>query len=116
MIKLVLLLSTIVLPGAAHADIFRCYFAKPFLTVTYSMAQQKMTTEGPKVRKRVFTNVRFHVRSATQFELKKDDKVLMSMKLSRKGSDGETYYAYPYEAMWNGKGGGCESNFLIRRR
>jgi hypothetical protein len=114
MIKYALFVSAILFTGAAKADIFRCSFSNPFTTVTYSMVQQKLTIWGPSIPKREVNGVTFQVRSAVKFELSKAGTVLVRLELNRTGSDGETAFDYPYEGVWNGNTGGCESNFLRR--
>lgn len=109
----------------AHADIIKCDFTEPFLDVQYSTTTNELTVSafmGGGKDKDVVTvtkNVSFQIKSAGQFELlSKDKKVIMTLELNNKGSNGMSDTIYPFDATIMDTGeqkslqGGCESNYL----
>jgi hypothetical protein len=111
---------------ASHADIIKCSFTEPFVDSTYSMAQQSLTYRTPgadgKMQVKVIKNVSFQIKDAGKFEIvAKDGKVIQSLELNNKGSDGMSNIVFPYEVKdnsmitgANGGWGGCSSNQLKR--
>jgi uncharacterized membrane protein len=105
----------------AQADIIQCHFTEPFITTSYSMAQQSLTVAayGDKTPA-VIKNVSFQIKGPGKFELTdKDGKVLQALELNYKGSDGMSDVVYPYDAQYAYSGtqtlfGGCESNHQKR--
>jgi len=123
--KKLLLTSLVVLFSiVSQADIINCSFTEPFINTSYSMAQQSLTYSsysGPngELEKTVVKNVSFQIKSVGLFELIKDGKVLQTLTLDNKGSDGMSDNNYPYSVKdnsmltgANGGYGGCQSNSL----
>lgn len=119
--KIVALLSVLLTSVFANADIIKCSFTEPFLNVTYSMTQSKLTVvEEVMGKKTVTKNVSFQIKAAGTFELfDKNNNVIMTLSLDNKGSDGMSQTVFPYtatftdKANWaNGGVGGCTSNYL----
>jgi|GEM_PF-1444431 len=113
-----------VLSSVVKADVFHCTFTEPFVTVTYSMAQQTLTfDEAGQPLKKVLNGVSFQIQSAGKFALVNSQKqTVMTLNLSNQGSDGMSDDVYPFETTWSksedGKAqqfGGCESNLLKRK-
>jgi uncharacterized membrane protein len=107
----------------AQADVIDCSFTEPFISTSYSMAQQTLTIRDDVMEKTyVIKNVSFQIKSAGKFELVgKDKKVIMILTLNGKGSDGMSDAVYPYDVNWkntastnypSGLWGGCSSNSL----
>lgn len=108
---------------SANADIITCGFTEPFLTTTYSMAQQSLTIKddvsGESV---VLKNVSFQIIAAGKFELRNQKgEVLQTLNLTNNGSDGRSDTVFPFEAVSSDKIqefeghkviGVCTSNFL----
>jgi len=117
--KAVLSLIVSMAAFSAQADIIKCSFTEPFLNVTYSMTQSKLTIQTPEGTSSV-KNVSFQIKGAGNFELfDENNNVLMTLTLDGQGSDGMSDYTYPYTAefanasTWANAGiGGCSSNFL----
>lgn len=112
---------------SAQADIIRCVFTEPFVTSVYSTSQQTLTYDTSFMNKKkgsvtVFKNVSFQIKGAGKFELvAKDGKVLQSLDLTNKGSDGSSDNVFPFEVNDKtnvifenkfGVDGGCSSNYL----
>ncbi|MGZ3691703.1 MAG: hypothetical protein ACXVAX_09375 [Pseudobdellovibrio sp.] len=123
--KLVFTAALLLASFSAHADIIKCNFTEPFVVSSYSMAQQSLTyysNSGPNGEQVVNTikNVSFQIKDAGVFELVgADGKVLQTLTLSKKGSDGMSDNVYPYDVkdnsmntMANSGYGGCQSNAL----
>lgn len=112
-----LLLSLVLaIPGLVHADIITCNFTEPFITTTYSMAQQKLVVKDNVMNQSTeLQNVSFQIKGAGRFELMDANRnVIQTIDLNNKGSDGMSDRVYPYDVQWHAKNlfGGCESNFL----
>lgn len=120
--KKVILTSALVLASfSAQADIIKCVFTEPFINSSYSMTQSTLTYTGTEAsQNKVIKNVSFQIRSAGVFQLvSKEGKVLQTLVLNRKGSDGMSNVVYPYSVkdseMKSGANsgiGGCTSNKL----
>lgn len=118
--KKIIIAGTLLLASISQADIIKCSFTEPFVDSTYSMTQSTLSyhSVAPEFNK-VIKNVSFQIKSAGVFELKKDGKVLQTLTLSGKGSDGMSDNTYPYEVAdssmpqyANSGNGGCTSNNL----
>lgn len=103
---------------SAKADIIKCEFTEPFLTTTYSMAQQTLsyvyegTEKGDPVNQ-VIKNVSFQIKAAGVFELVgQDGVVIQTLTLNNKGSDGMSETIFPFEVKEAVGYGGCVSNHL----
>jgi len=123
--NLVLTATLIFASLASHADIIKCNFTEPFVVSSYSMAQQSLSyysNSGPNGEQvvNVINNVSFQIKDAGVFELvSKDGKVLQTLTLNNKGSDGMSDNIYPYDVKDNTMNtfansgyGGCQSNAL----
>lgn len=120
--KLILpVLAISALSSFASADVIKCTFTEPFVSTTYSMAQQSLTIDnGSEGTKKVIKDVSFQIKGAGRFELvDKSGKVLQKLSLTGKGSDGMSDATYPYEVVdasqqkfANSGIGGCSSNSL----
>ena len=109
---------------SAKADIISCSFTEPFITTEYSMTQSTLTIvsagHDSADEKTIIKNVSFQIKSEGTFELvSKDGKVLQSLVLNHKGSDGMSDTIYPYDVKdfnYNNDSfplfGGCSSNHL----
>ncbi len=107
---------------SAQADILKCVFTEPFLTVQYSMTQSRIMQiqhVGENKPETTFqNNISFQIFDAGEFELwDRDRKVVMELLLNHNGSDGMSDRNYPYSAKYNhptfgSLTGGCTSNFL----
>lgn len=108
-----LLLST-----NAEADIIRCVFTEPFLNLTYSMAQQKLTVQTPEGTA-VYRNVGFQILGVGHFIIGPVASPRLDLRLDFHGSDGMSDFVYPYSATLpyphGPLEGGCESNFLTKQ-
>ena len=108
--------------NVAHADIIECSFTEPFYTTTYSMTQSTLTyREDVEGKVQVIKNVSFQIKAPGIFELvAQNGKVLQTLTLNNKGSDGMSDVVYPYDVKDNsaalagagGGFGGCTSNYL----
>jgi uncharacterized membrane protein len=104
----------------AQADVIDCSFTEPFISTRYSMAQQTLTVVDEVLRtKRVMKNVSFQIKSAGEFVLvDKNKKIVMTLSLNMRGSDGMSDVIYPFDAKWSNSNlsyplyGGCSSNSL----
>lgn len=120
MSKLGLVFGLMIASLTAQADVIKCSFTEPFVVSIYSMSQSTLSYDQYGEKKVVIKNVSFQIKSAGQFELvAKDGKVLQTLSLNHKGSDGMSDNVYPYdvkdtglESMANVGFGGCSSNFL----
>lgn len=108
------LCAALVLPAFAQADIIKCSFTEPFITTTYSMAQQSLTIENMSDNTRqVLRNISFQIKGRGKFELWDANKqLLQKLNLNFHGSDGMSNRVYPYEGKFRDHSGGCTSNFL----
>jgi uncharacterized membrane protein len=118
---LIVVLAVTVFYSAAQADVIQCGFTEPFVSTTYSMAQQTLTYKNDvEKNQKVIKNVSFQIKDAGTFELvSKNGDVLQTIKLTNNGSDGMSDTLYPYEVkdsglvkFANGGIGGCSSNYL----
>jgi hypothetical protein len=106
----------------AFADVITCSFTEPWVTTTYSMAQQSLTIsafDGNNETIQIVKNVSFQIKGPRKFELVKDGKVLQKITLDNKGNDGMSDILYPYSVeafnmkkYANSGFGGCSSNYL----
>jgi hypothetical protein len=121
--KIIFTILSLLFAAHASADIIVCSFTEPFLTTTYSMAQQKLTVNDDVTGKaKVFKNVSFQIMGPGTFELRnKKGEVLQTLNLTNKGSNGMGETVYPFEVVSSEKiqplganngYGGCTSNFL----
>jgi hypothetical protein len=118
--KLVLAFCLTLTSMAAHADVIKCSFTEPFLDSIYSMTQSTLTYKGVDLPTKVYKHVSFQIKSAGVFQLvAKSGKVLQTLTLNNKGSDGMSDIQFPYEVKdntllsgANGGVGGCSSNQL----
>lgn len=107
--------TTLLLTSISQADIIKCSFTEPFINTTYSTSKSTLTYEGADMKTNVVKNVSLQIKSAGVFELvSKEGKVLQTLELNNKGSNGMSDAVYPYDAKDNSIGifGGCESNYL----
>ncbi len=107
--------TTLLLASISQADIIKCSFTEPFINTTYSTSKSTLTYEGADMKTNVVKNVSLQIKSAGVFELvSKKGKVLQTLELNNKGSNGMSDAVYPYHAKDNSIGifGGCESNYL----
>ncbi len=105
-------------PFASQADIIRCTFTEPFVSLTYSMTQSRLTLENHSTgRTSVTRNVSFQILGAGRFELwNSSRRVLAQLNLNFRGSDGMSDRVYPYSVRRSGgQRGGCTSNYLHAR-
>lgn len=112
LLLVVLALST---SAVTNADIIKCRFTEPFITTTYSMAQQSLTIEGVDRPRQVLRNISFQILGPGRFELWNGNRVVIQrMRLNFAGSDGMSDYVYPYagQLVRANLHGGCTSNFL----
>jgi hypothetical protein len=118
--KKTILATILLLASMSQADMIKCSFTEPFIMTTYSTSKSELTYEGADLKKFSVKNVSFQIKSAGVFELvSKDGKVLQSLTLNNKGSNGMSDTIYPFEVKdntsimtANGGFGGCISNHL----
>lgn len=118
--KKIVALSLILASSAAQADIIKCVFTEPLVGSTYSMSRSTLTYVDFEQKKQEIKNVSFQIKSAGVFELvSKEGKVLQTLTLNNKGSNGMSDTIYPFdvkdsgsEMMPQGNYGGCTSNYL----
>jgi hypothetical protein len=107
----------------AQADIIRCTFTEPFLTYTYSMAQQKLTVQDHGTgRTTSYSNTAFQILAAGRFVVGDVARPRLVLLLNNRGSDGMSDLIYPYTGIakqYSGDrrdlNGGCRSNYLRPR-
>jgi len=112
--------ALLMISSISHADVIKCSFTEPFVGTVYSMTQSTLTYSDFEYKKHVIKNVSFQIKEAGVFELvAKDGKVLQTLTLNHKGSDGMSDYVYPYDVKdssmltyANNGYGGCSSNHL----
>lgn len=112
--------ALLLLSSVSQADVIKCTFTEPFIDTTYSMTQSTLTYKDMEGKKSVVKNVSFQIKSAGVFELvSKDGKILQTLVLNYKGSNGMSDTIYPYKVKdnspvmtANGGYGGCVSNYL----
>lgn len=122
--KLFLASSIVMLASVSQADVIKCSFTEPFVNTTYSMTASTLTYKDFEGGKKVVKNVSFQIKSAGVFELMdKKGKVLQTLTLTNKGSDGMSDTIFPFEVkdtdpmMTANNGiGGCTSNYLKSTR
>lgn len=112
-------LATMLMSISAQAEIIKCTFTEPFVSLEYNTATETLKeSEAVMGKKRVIKNVSFQIKYAGTFLLKdKNGKLLAELKLENKGSDGMSDAIYPYEinykdmlGMANNGFGGCTSS------
>lgn len=116
--KIAAISALLVIAANAHADIIKCSFTEPFITVTYSTNTSELTTssfagEGEDVS--VEKAVSFQIKGPGKFELvSAKGETRMKLDLNFAGSDGMSDFDYPYHAELTTSGfiGGCSSNHL----
>lgn len=106
------------LPTMASADVIRCSFTEPFLSMTYSMTQSSIEIVTPDGNETV-PSVSFQILGPGQFALwDKDEAPLVTLNLDYRGSDGMSDTIFPFSAIRpygdDGQHGGCWSNHLPR--
>ena len=108
----------LVVASAASADVIRCAFTEPFISMTYSMTQSTIDVVTPDGNESI-TGVSFQILGPGQFAFWDAAKApVLTLSLDYRGSDGMSETIYPYSAVrtWEGGGqdGGCWSNNLPR--
>lgn len=108
----------VVAPAAASADVIRCSFTEPFISMTYSMTQSAIEVVAPDGNETI-ANVSFQILGPGQFELRDAaNAAIVTLSLDYRGSDGMSDTIFPYTGVrvWEGGGqdGGCWSNNLPR--
>lgn len=105
----------------AQADIYTCQFGNPFSSVTYDSSEKKLSTTtilGHTTDVRVFTDVSMKpLESGETALVLNDETLLISMKRTNAGSDGNTNFIYPFSAKANidennTGDGACETDTL----
>lgn len=115
---LALAVMAIALPTAASADVIRCTFTEPFVSMTYSMTQSTLEMVTPDGSETV-PNISFQILGAGEFALwDATSAPVVTMTLDNAGSDGMSDTVFPFSAVrpWgdNEQQGGCWSNHLPR--
>jgi uncharacterized membrane protein len=103
--------------GSAHADVIKCYFTEPFLTLTYSTTESSLAVSDPEAEA-TERNVSLQIMGAGAFELWNAQNIaVLRLTLDNKGSDGMSDRIYPYSAMRlpSAQYGGCTSNHLAAK-
>ena len=107
-------------PILASADVIKCTFHEPSLSLQYAFGGQMLTiTHLDEGRDSQISKVSIQIMGPGQFELwDEQHKVLLRLSLNYKGRDGRSSTSYPYTADLPGYGaegrnlrGGCTSNF-----
>ena len=106
------------LPAAAQADVIRCTFTEPFISMTYSMTQSSIEVVTPDGNETI-ASISFQILGPGQFALwDAAEAALVTLSLDYRGSDGMSDTIFPYSALRAGEGGeqhgGCWSNHLPR--
>lgn len=119
--KIISVIAFSLLSQISHADIIKCTFTEPFWSLEYSTTTNdlKVTKAGEGVNGadlvEVTKAVSFQIKEAGKFELwDKSKKVILTLDLNWKGSNGKSDDIYPYDArlVEGNLYGGCTSNFL----
>lgn len=113
-----LCLVAFAVPTAASADVIRCSFTEPFLSMTYSMTQSSIEVVTPDGNETI-ADISFQILGPGQFALWDADRTpVVTLNLDYRGSDGMSDTIFPFSAIrtWEGGGqdGGCWSNNLPR--
>ena len=105
----------------SQADIIKCTFTEPFWDLEYSTTTNDLKiikpsegTNGADLIE-VTKSVSFQIKEAGKFELwDKSKKVVLTLDLNWKGSNGMSDHVYPYDARLTDGNlyGGCTSNFI----
>jgi uncharacterized membrane protein len=112
------LFALVIVSASAQAEIFTCHFTEPFVTVKYTTGTQTLSYQdfGADQKKPKLSAASFLIRDAGVFEVRQNGKVVMTLTLDKKGSDGASEDVYPYSVDYvsmrgyaNGGQGGCES-------
>ena len=111
-------LASLALPAAASADVIRCTFTEPFVSMTYSMTQSSIEVVTPDGSEAI-ASVSFQILGPGQFALwDAAEAAVVTLSLDYRGSDGMSDTIFPYSAVrtWEGgdQHGGCWSNHLPR--
>ncbi len=119
--KSLVVTSLLFIASISQADIIKCNFTEPFVDSVYSMTQSTLTytiAGEDVISPVVLKNVSFQIKEAGLFQLvSKEGKVLQTLTLNHKGSNGMSDAVYPYDVKdvtdIAGHGvGGCTSNSL----
>lgn len=118
--KLTFIATMMFLVNSASADIIKCKFSEPSVNTTYSTGQSTLTYDEDGAVVKVIKNVSLQIKAAGIFELVgADGKVLQTLEINNRGTDGMSDRVYPYEAKLheldqavNAGIGGCTSNYL----
>lgn len=111
-------LACMALPAVAEADVIRCTFTEPFISMTYSMTQSSIEVVTPDGNETI-ASVSFQILGPGQFALwDAAETALVTLSLDYRGSDGMSDTIFPYSALRAAESGdqhgGCWSNHLPR--
>ena len=111
-----LLISALLLPSIAKADVIQCAFTEPFMRTSYDTSLKRMTvTYDVEKRRQVLNEVSLREITPGVFEFRNaNGQALLRMQRTCRGSDGMSDRVYPYDAQWmlQNLSGGCTSTRL----
>lgn len=114
--KLVSFLVGCIFFASAQADVIKCTFTEPFISLEYSMTQSSLKISGADISTYTIKNVSFQIFGPGSFELwDKNKNAVVILQMDFNGSDGMSDYTYPYSASYDGVQGGCTSNFAPKK-
>lgn len=116
----IILTASLLVASVSQADVIKCTFTEPFVDTVYSMSQSTLTYKSAELKDVVVKNVSFQIKEAGLFQLVgKDGKVLQTLELNHRGSNGMSDAVYPFEVKDSNQAGvavqgpgGCTSNSL----
>lgn len=116
--KRIISVALLMVSSVSQADVIKCLFTEPFIVSVYDMSNSTLTYSAVASNVTVMNNVMFTIKSAGVFELvSSDGKVLQTLNLNFKGSDGMSDKVFPFDvkdnqALTNQGYGGCISDSL----
>jgi uncharacterized membrane protein len=117
-IKPLLLLTVLLLPSIAKADLIECQFTEPFKTTSYNTSLRTMTVvDSVTKRRQIFDQISMREIKSRVFEFRNvQGRLLQTANRNCGGSDGMSDRVYPYDAQLlldrRKPYGGCTSSRL----
>src|SRR5438445_11934057 len=98
--KKTLAMALLMVSSIGQADTIKCMFTEPVVISEYSTTELTLTYKGVDQKAQVLTNVSIRSKTADVLELvSANGRVLQTLTLNYKGSDGMSDTVYPLEVQ-----------------
>lgn len=116
--KFFFLLFSLFTSTLSFAEVYRCSFTEPFISIVYNSDENLVTRQEMGSNEVVLArNAKFILSSGQLDQLDSEylvqnssGKTILKMKYTNNGSDGMSDFRYPYDVWYEGQQGACFTN------